>query len=815
MKKRNITLVFFLTIFSLSINAQNYKQGLVGIYYNSRTFVEPDRSIDIIPGLNIEWQKSRGSDWSAKWHGFIEAPYTGKVKFRVDVKDSFLMYINGMTIIDGLDESGSREGEFNMTKGLKYPVEIEYISIYGQAKIHLYWQYGNTKLEIVPDDAFSYDADKLPKNYRVFNYNERLKDGDKIDTAFITELPHFSGSNPPYANTDYHDGRFRPAVGVHNFKIVRANRSYPELVTEKVPDYPEAGFVNTGFTYNHQPHICYWQGKFWMFYQSAPVNEHQPPCYGLITWSEDGRNWAKPQTIFPAKKFNNRKKDNEEQYSILHERMGFYVSPSGKLLVIGYYGLKDAPNDGKGVGRAIREINGTGNYGPIYWVRYGKYQGYNKDNSPYFPYYKDSKDEKFVESVDSLLANKLMVQQWFEEDQDTTDSFFAYKDRNVRFLKAFDWYTLPDSRIVGMWKWRRMVVANKWEPGEISQQGVPENIYYGGAKIWGQKTSDGLYALVYNPVLNTTWRHPLSVTTSKDGLNFNTYFLNVHSETPLMRYGGGNKDGGGAQYIRGIIPGNGNPPDGAMWLTYSSNKEDVFVTRVPIPITGIVKKNVSDNFDNMETGGIVTDWNIYTGVWNSLGIIKENGNSILRFQDKDPYDYAKAVRVFPETRNAEISFRLRSNRAKEGLLEIEVLNYKGQRPVRIVIDGNNGFIMSNIGEEMVKIGTYKEDEWLDFKININTVLNYYSLIINNKSVVDKKAFAETLSNKDNPYNSEYDTPTIERIEFRTGKYRMMDFSRYGYGANDFLKNEPDLPEPDEALENAVFDLDDFKAVSRK
>ena len=141
-------------------------------------------------------------------------------------------------------------------------------------------------------------------------------------------------------------------------------------------------------------------------------------------------------------------------------------------------------------------------------------------------------------------------------------------------------------------------------------------------------------------------------------MNYDTYLLNVHGETPLMRLGGGNKDGGGAQYIRGIIPGNGIPPDGAMWLTYSSNKEDIWVTRVPVPIKGTVDEDVDDDFEKMKPGGIVTDWNIYSGVWNPISVNADKTGKFLRLQDKDPYDYAKAVRVFPETPQAKISFDL-------------------------------------------------------------------------------------------------------------------------------------------------------------
>jgi hypothetical protein len=44
---------------------------------------------------------------------------------------------------------------------------------------------------------------------------------------------------------------------------------------------------------------------------------------------------------------------------------------------------------------------------------------------------------------------------------------------------------------------------------------------------------------------------------------------------------------------------------------------------------------------------------------------------------------------------------------------------------------------------------------------------------------------------------------------------MRDFSRYGFQANNYRKYEPDLPGADEAVANAVFDIDNFETVTIK
>ena len=815
-------------------------RGLVGTYFNNEDFDEPEKGmIDVLTTINYQWGDDRGEDWSARWSGFIEGPATSEVTFIAEARDGLRLTVGNTIVIDGLKENGPRTGKISMTKGNKEPIELEFFSANEKALLRLYWKWAGQKKQLIPASALSHSTDKLPKEFMVFDFENRPseQDDDDDEIQVLDFLPRFTGGQPPYANTDYHDGRFRPAVGVHDFEVIRCNRTHPELVTDDIPSYPDAGFENVGFTYNHQPMLCYWQNKFWVLYESGPAHEHQEPCYAVVTWSENGRNWHKPQTIFPAKKFRNRKENNKLQYSLSHQRMNWYVAgfpfrerlrngaPSdGRLIACGFHGMPRAPNDGKGIGRVVREVKGPGKYGPIYWVRYNEFQGYNKDNSPYYPFYKEAPDKGFVKAIDALLANKLMVQQWYEEDQDNTDKFFAFTGYKTRYLKAFDWYYLPDGGIVGMWKWKKMAVAGKrepghvgkqaeWEPGHISKQGEGENIYYGGAKIWGQLTSDGRYALVYNPVENTTWRHPLSVTTGNDGLNFDRYFLNVHGETPLMRFGGANKDGGGAQYVRGIIPGNGTPPDGAMWLTYSSNKEDIWVARVPVPIKGTVEKDVDDNFNDMPVAGIVTDWNVYSGVWTPIAVVEENANKVLRLQDKAPYNYAKAVRVFPETTTAKISFDLCVKRAGRDNLEIEIQNYKGQRPVRIKFE--EGKIIAVNGTDFEEVASYKVGQWLSFGLDVETKDNMYNMRVNNKMVVSGYGFAEQLDNLGNPYKSKFPAPTVERIVFRTGGWRMKDFSRYGFSANDFRKNEPDLPGADEAVDNAVYDIDNFKTNCAK
>ena len=272
-----------------------------------------------------------------------------------------------------------------------------------------------------------------------------------------------------------------------------------------------------------------------------------------------------------------------------------------------------------------------------------------------------------------------------------------------------------------------------------------------------------------------------------------------------MRFSGSNKDGGGGEYVRGIVPGNGAPPDGAMWLTYSSNKEDIFVTRVPVPIRGTIDRDAQEDFESVEPGGTVPEWNIYTGTWNPVTVVKDSGNRVLRLEDQDPYDYASAARVFPETKNAGVSFDFQLVEVGHDNLEIEIQDGRGSRPVRIVLVGRDRQIFANQGPTMGIVAPLEYRKWVH--VDVDTLAGTYGLQIDGKKVVEGAAFAERLSTDGNPYGSRVGSPAVERVVFRTGIWRMRDFSRYGITANTFKKYEPDLPGADEPVSRTVVDLD--------
>jgi hypothetical protein len=300
------------------------------------------------------------------------------------------------------------------------------------------------------------------------------------------------------------------------------------------------------------------------------------------------------------------------------------------------------------------------------------------------------------------------------------------------------------------------------------------------AKIWGQKTSDGRYALVYNPVLFGSHRWPLAISTGADGTVFDT-LLGVNGEVPPRRFIGQSKDFG-PQYMRGIEEGNGDPGDGALWVVYSMNKEDIWVSRVPVPVR-----------DRVETG--IADWNVYSPLWAPVG---KTGN-MLELRDKDPYDYARAVRVFSETTAARLRFRVNvENPGRDGM-EMEVTDRYGNRPVRLVI-GADGWLRAQDGARMVDVRRCQPGGWLEFMVEVQTGgpdFGRYSLSVNGSVMLASARLAEAVR-------------SVERISFRTGPYRNQPDRRL----DRYDPRLKDLEGADSPVPEAIFRVSEVRLESR-
>lgn len=574
---------------------------------------------------------------------------------------------------------------------------------------------------------------------------------------------HYTGTT--LVNVDYPDGRLSPAVGVHNMQVFRANREHPEQAD---------GF---GFTYNHAPMLAYWNNTFYVEYLSDKVGESVPPGQTLLITSKDGQKWSKPTVVFPQYKVpdGTTKEDHpgvaKNLYAVMHQRMGFYTSKSKRLLVLGFYGIcldpKDDPNDGQGIGRVVREVKADGTYGPIYFIHYNP--KWNAGNTS-FPYYTSSKDKGFVAACNELMATPLMMMQWVEETDRKDPLIPLHKE-----YKAFNFYHLPDGRVVGLWKNALTSISKDegktWGPVTRAPKFVNSN-----AKIWGQKTSDGKYATVYNP---SEFRWPEAISVSADGLNY-TNLLLLQGQITTMRYGGNYKSYG-PQYLRGIEEGNGTVPDGNMWLTYSMNKEDIWVASVQVPITDKAGKQANDVFNDMPAGKELNQWNINSLLWAPVSIKTINGVKQLALEDWDPFDYAKAERIIPASKKLTAAFTL-SAKDLNGQLNIEFQDAVGATGIRLTLD--TGRLTAKAGARYKNLIKYEPGHEYKFKVSLNTDTRMYTVEIDGKKELTGLFFAPLQS--------------VQRIVFKTGNAGLTP------NANTPADQDFDMPNAGEQDKPAAF-----------
>ena len=582
--------------------------------------------------------------------------------------------------------------------------------------------------------------------------------------ASAQDTVHYTGKT--LSNVDYHHGQLSPAIGVHNIQVLRANRENPEAAD---------GF---GWTYNHAPMIAWWNNTFFLEYLSDPVGEHVPPGQTLLLTSKDGYSWTKPQVIFPIYNVpDGFKKPGREGVAknlkaVMHQRMGFYVAANNKLLALAYYAIamdeKDDPNDGNGIGRVVREILPDGSFGPIYFIRFNHL--FNEKNTSY-PFYKKSRDKAFIAACDELLSKPLMMQHWNEE-ADRDDPLIPLKKQ----YKAFSFYTLPGGKTVGLWKHALTSISNDggktWDYPPLRATGFVNS----NAKIWGQKTSDNRFATVYNP---SEYRWPLALSTSNNGIEYRDLLL-VNGEISPMRYGGNYKSYG-PQYVRGILEGNGVPPDGKLWVTYSMNKEDIWVASVPVPITGENTTHLSVNFSGKREKKTLDRWNVYSPLWAPVLLEKD----ALTLKDKDPYDYAKVEVVLPASPIFETEFVLETKQNDHGHLDIELQDGKGTAAFRLSFT-KDGLITAKAGARYRTIQKYESGTKYTIRLKLNAATRMCTVNVNG---VDK-----------GPHILFAPIHAVERMSFRTGEVRRFP------DADTPADNDADLPGAGTPVKEAVFHL---------
>ena len=375
----------------------------------------------------------------------------------------------------------------------------------------------------------------------------------RIDAPELTKL-----------NFEVSTGGLPVAPGLESYVVIRADKEHPENADGR------------GWTYQHHPDMAAWHGRLYVGWNSCERDEDVWPSRELISSSTDGKTWSKPAEMFP-------------QGISTPLRMYFFRAPNGRMLVIaGLRVSEEKLAERKKGGIVVRELRPDHSLGAVFTLRPPP------TDPPAIqpPRFATAKDPGFVKACEQLLADHVFLLQqdygnlldpaqrmkWNDPTNWVGDE--ALKKEAAEFGKAVCFFERKDGAIVAVMK-RRWVTVSRDHGKTWSQPVRPDSLITGMGKVWGQKTSDGRYALIYNPDASRRW--PVAMLTSDDGITFRQPYA-LHGDIPPKRFEGSGKSPG-ISYMRGLSEWNndGTWKDKALWMAYSVNKEEIRVIRVPLP----------------------------------------------------------------------------------------------------------------------------------------------------------------------------------------------------------------------------------------
>lgn len=469
------------------------------------------------------------------------------------------------------------------------------------------------------------------------------------------------------------------------------------------------------YTYNHAPMITGFNNRLVISYISGKKDEHGAPDEVVYTTSADGISWDKERVLFPymlADTSGYIGPDKEMlphlASTIVHSRMCFYQAGNGRMLATTFYGFSPdfhrAPNNGYGAARLVREIYKDFTLSDMYVIKYNEAGGFTEADTRFYspednnripvPYYNEAGDAGFIEACDELLSKKLILEQWYEEEM--------YDKKHYVHGRALSFYTAKDGSIVGLCKKGEGYIFDS--AGNIVLDEKIPSLVTNTAKVWGQQTPDKDYIICYNPTTDGSHRWPLALMRSEDGRNF--YDMKaVIPEIPPYRYQGNIKNLG-AQYMRGICDYN-DSFDNNVWITYSCNKEDIWISR----ITG-------KQADETEK-----KYSVMAPLWGS---IKRTGASLWEVIDKDACERA-IIEYFPEKcpctyedgNKLSITVKVDVKRISDDN-GVKVVFYDSHNCIireQVCINGENIINAGdNCNEEIARIAVYSKE-----KLKLNTL----------------------------------------------------------------------------------------------
>ena len=188
----------------------------------------------------------------------------------------------------------------------------------------------------------------------------------------------------------------------------------------------------------------------------------------------------------------------------------------------------------------------------------------------------------------------------------------------------------------------------------------------------------------------------------------------------------------------------------------------------------------------------------YSPQWAPVAIVEEVTNRFVRLEDRDPYDSASVMRVFPQNSLAHLSFQVRAYQkaTTSAPLEIDVVSSNGTRAVAIALNGGKITAWNGTTEEE-DVRKYPATEWIRLDLLVDGRRQVYTLKLDGVDVLKNASFHET-------------APDVERVVFRTGEFRLRDFARRRHTEPFLTTRLPNADVPEPARQ---FDIDNVTLVT--
>jgi|GEM_PF-298874 len=138
---------------------QELKQGLCGAKYEDSDFGRPSGT-DTYENINSDWSGTY-NDWSARWIGYLEAPYTGEITFKAEADNGLKLIVDEKVVIDGMGRDKARSGSASLEKGKKYPFELWYYQDGDPSYLRVYWSWDGRPFEIVDRKALYHSDEQV------------------------------------------------------------------------------------------------------------------------------------------------------------------------------------------------------------------------------------------------------------------------------------------------------------------------------------------------------------------------------------------------------------------------------------------------------------------------------------------------------------------------------------------------------------------------------------------------------------------------------------------------------------------------------